>query len=131
MSGAYRRIGTVELGSRSGGDQLEVEVDPSVVSLRGLIGKDLLAMGVLAGAGWDRYGGDGRISVPGAEAVGSGLESERWLYFVGASFNLLLLQLSAEGGWAGGFDEVPGRARGGYDPTSGSFFLSLAGRLTL
>jgi hypothetical protein len=58
-------------------------------------------------------------------------ETTRTLYFGGASLNLLLLQLSTEVGWAGGFDPLAARHPDGYDPTDGSLFFSLAGRLTL
>ena len=54
-----------------------------------------------------------------------------WLIFAFAAMNLLLLQLSAEGGWATGFESVSGRANAGYEPEDGSLFLSIAARLTL
>jgi hypothetical protein len=131
LSLAYRGIGELELGDRSGGDALEVSVDPSVTSLRGLIGKDLLALGVLAGVGWDRYASDALVVVPGPASASGDLDSGRLLLFGGVSVNLLLVQFSAEGGWAGGLDDLSGRPSSGYDPGDASLFLSVAGRLTL
>jgi hypothetical protein len=131
LSLARRSVGDVQLGDRAGGDRVQVELDPTVTSVRGVVGKDLLAVGVIAGMGWDEYASDVSIMVAGPGAAAAELESSRMLYFGGVSFNFLLLQLSAEGGWAGGFDAVPGRPAAGYDPGDGSLFLSLAGRLTL
>jgi hypothetical protein len=135
VSAARRGIGEVRLGERAAGDAVETRVDPSVTSLRGVVGKDLLAVGVLAGVGWDRYESDGTLAVSGPQGVAGqanldGLRSDRILYFGGASLNLLLLQFSIEGGWAGGLDG-PERPAGRYDPGSGTPFFALAGRLTL
>ena len=133
ISAARRWVGEVEVAS--GG--VVARVDPVVTSVRGVVGKDLLSLGFLAGVGWDRYASDGDLGFP-APCPGScsltsfeDLRSERVLFFGGASLNLLLLQLSAEGGWARGFEQPEGRSQGGYDPGSGTPFLSLAARLTL
>jgi hypothetical protein len=136
VSAAWRRVGDVQLGSRATGDAAEVQAGPTVKSVRAVVGKDLLSLGVLAGVGWDRYSGDGRITVSGASsAVGSatvdGFSSERKLIFGGLSLSMLVLQLSAEGGLARGFPAVPGGATTGYDSGASSFFFSAAGRLTL
>ena len=131
LSAAYRGVGELQLGDRTAGDAIQVVFDPSVTSLRALIGKDLLAFGVLAGVGWDRISSDASLTVAGPGAASGDVKSTRPLIFGGASVNLLLVQFSAEGGWAGGFDAVPGRSTSGYDPEDGSLFLSLAGRVTL
>lgn len=136
VSVAKRFLGETQLGSRGAGDALEVHLDPTVTSVRSVVGKDLLAFGVLAGLGWDRYSSDGSVVTPGTGAGVSvtevdGFSSERMLGFGGLSLSLLVLQLSAEAGWARGFDAVPGRASGGYDPEGSSMFLSVAARLTL
>ena len=52
------------------------------------------------------------------------------MYFAGASLSLLLLQLSLEAGWAGGFERVPGTAGDAFDSGGGSAFGSLAVRFT-
>jgi hypothetical protein len=114
-----------------------VDVDPTVTSARAVVGKDLLALGLLAGAGWDRYQGSGRLQMRpdlggccGADA--EDFQADRLLFFGGASLNFLVIQLAAEAGWARGFDDVAGRAAGGrYDPAAGSLFGNVALRLTL
>jgi hypothetical protein len=132
VSVARHGVGDLQLGDRAAGDVIQVDFDPGITSIRGVIGKDLLHLGILAGAGWDRYEGDGTLEVSGVSAVSvSGFTTTRRLYFGGASLNLLLLQLSAEAGWAGGLAPLAARHPGGYDPTGGSLFLSVAGRLTL
>ena len=110
---------------------------PTVTSVRATAGKDLLAFGILGGGGWERYQGSGRLSVwtePDgvfrSDPSADGFASDRTLVFGGLSYTLLVLQLSAEGGFASGWDAVAGRASDGYDPSSGSFFGSLAARLT-
>lgn len=136
VSVARRGVEAVRLGDRDAGDAMEIRVDPSITSLRGVVGKDLLAVGVLGGVGWDRYRSDPTLQVtdPGGSvgvATGDGFTSDRVLFFGGVSLSLLLLQLSTEIGWARGFEDVPGWPARGHDPGSGSLFLSAAARLTL
>lgn len=133
-------VGSVSLGDPTAGDRGRLTVDPAVTSIRAVAGKDLVGLGVLAGIGWDRFGGDAevvaRIPATATEPALEGRAStddfdpSRRVYFAGLSLNLLILQLSAEGGWASGYDAVPGRAAGGFDPTDGSLYGSLSVRLT-
>ncbi len=133
-------IGSASLGDVTAGDRGQVTVDPTVTSIRAVAGKDLVGLGVLAGVGWDRFGGDAAVlaripatvTEPAREGSAStdDFDPSRRVYFGGLSLNLLILQLSAEGGWASGLDGVPGRAAGGFDPTEGSLFGSLSVRLT-
>ena len=137
-----RWVGDLALGDFSAGDRMEADLDPTVTSVRALAGKDLLSLGILAGVGWDRYSSEGELRAEELEenefcaqscpvTPFEGFQSDRLLFFGGAALNLLLLQLSAEGGWAQGFDAPAGRPEGGYDPGDSSLFLSLTARLTL
>lgn len=134
VSVARRWAGDVVYGSVDTGGG-SVEVDPAVTSIRATVGKDLLSIGVLAGMGWDRY--SGRATVEAASESGTVLanvdqfHSSRRLLFGGAAMNFLVLQLSGEVGWAQGFDAVPGYYFEPYDPTSGTWYGSLAFRLTI
>jgi hypothetical protein len=133
---ARRNMSETRLGARVSGDAVEITVDPSVTSLRAVVGKDLLALGVVAGVGWDSYKSDGLLVVTGSGGAPrptevDGFSADRTLAFGGVSLSFLVLQLSAEGGLARGFGAVSGRPSGGYDPEGASFFLSIAGRLTL
>lgn len=139
LSAVQRWTGRVRLGSLDDGDAGEADFDLSTTSIRATAGKDLLGVGLLAGVGWDRYASDVRIAardarVAGAppllgEAAADGFSTSRTVVYGGASLNFLVLQLSAEGGWAAGYDPVAGRSDGGFDPEGGTPFGSVALRL--
>ena len=138
ISLARRSVGELGTGSFDESDVIRFTVRPTVWSARGVVGKDLLAIGVMAGAGWDRYSSDARLSItPSGPSTGrveveqDGLDSERVLLFGGLSFHRLILQLSAEGGWAQGFNALSGRGPEAYASEDGSLFFSAAVRLTL
>jgi len=135
VSFSRRMLGSVAYGSAEGPGGGEVEVDPSVTSVRATVGKDLLAVGLLLGMGWDHYSGSATIRAAtdgGIVSEGtSSFTSSRRLYFAGAAWNFLVLQLSAEAGWAGGFGAVTGYRGAPFDPTGGNFYGSMAFRLTI
>ena len=115
---------------------ISLEFDVVATSIRGLVGKDLLTVGLLAGIGWDRYGGDVRLEIEppageGGGAAGNDVSMERWLFFGGASWTSLILQLTGELGWAMGLDDVPDRGTAPFDPGAGSLFGTLSLRLTI
>ena len=133
-----RRAMTQAEWGRAGADQVSLSFKPTVTSVRAAAGKDLLAFGILGGWGWERYGGSATLSVRQTlgglvrtgEASSGDFTSDRQIFFGSLSYTFLVLQLSAEGGYASGWAEAPGRPGGGYDPTEGSLFGSVAGRLT-
>ena len=141
LSAYHRALGRSGFGSLEGGSPAEARFDLRVSSLRGVVGKDIRGAGFFAGAGWDRYRGDVGIRVTGwapgllepvetASATGD-LSSERRLFFLGGSLTYVILQISAEGGWAQGFGtELPDRVAGDFDPHAPSWFGSLALRVT-
>lgn len=121
------------------GGTLRLHLDEVVTtSLRLVVGKELMIGGLLAGAGWDRYGtGSGEMAW-GAPVLGTpppptsidDFDSSRLLFFGGWSRTFLILQFSGEVGWARGFgDETP--LFQGFDMGSSSFFGSLSLRLTI
>ena len=104
-------------------------LDPSVTSVRATVGKDLFAIGVMAGWGWDDYSSEASMRVTdgvgGFASVSGPLDATRHLYFVGASKQMGVLSwISVEGGWARGFEPVASYL-GDFDPTEGSVFASL------
>ncbi|MGD8320952.1 MAG: hypothetical protein PVJ02_10865 [Gemmatimonadota bacterium] len=130
-----RSIGAVQYGAldTGGGD---VTVDPAVTSIRATVGKDLLSVGLLAGVGWDRLGGSTTVHAltpegATAEASSSSFRQTRTLIFGGAAMNFLVLQLSAEAGWGRGFGAVTGYRGAPFDPGAGTFYGSVAFRLTI
>ncbi len=134
VSGYYRSLGNNGVGSVAHGAPAEARFDVSVSSFRAIAGKDLWGVGVAGGAGWDRYLGRTVVrAVSGAEVseAEGDLSSDRFLYFVSGTLTYVVLQASAELGWAQGFSsELPPGSAGGFDPSRGSTFGSLAFRLT-
>lgn len=134
VSVSRRDLAPIRYGGSAGSEGGSVDVDPTVTSVRATVGKDLLSVGVLAGMGWDWYGGTATLS-PGtassAAFFAEGFDHRRTLLFGGLSMNFLVLQLSAEMGWARGFSPVDGYRGAPFDATAGTPFGSLAFRLTL
>lgn len=123
-SGASRQDSNPETGS--------VTADPAATSIRATVGKDAGGVEVVGGFGWDGYSGD--VTIPDVLGPGSytgPVDGSRRLYFVGGSMTFsIVLAVSVEAGWAGGFDPVTGYA-GPFDPTTGSAFGSFTARLIL
>lgn len=130
VSVVQRFSGVVGLGETTGGDAVELLTDPSVRSLRVTVSKDLFALGVLAGVGWDDIASDTalRVSDGGAgSALSDGsLDASRKLYFVSVTKQLgVLTWMTVEGGWATGFDTLAGYT-GGFDPEGSTRFVSVS-----
>jgi len=134
VSVSQRLLGDIRLGSVDRGDRWGITIDPAVTSVRATVGKDFLAVGFLAGWGWDRYTGDVRLSLAdggGGQVTLDSFEATRTLLFGGASMNFLILQVSLEGGWARGFGAVPAYRAAPFDAAGGTFFAGAAMRLTI
>lgn len=137
VSAVRRHLGDVEWnGSGPAGSASVVLESPVATSVRATVGKDLLALGVSAGIGWERVESDGSFMPPmGTERGGpvpfSGYRTDRTLFFGGVTATFLVVQVHGEAGYASGFDPVEGRAAGAFDPSAGSVFVSLSARLIL
>jgi hypothetical protein len=148
VSGVYRhtsplRYGKVCVGlpgcGVGAGDQADFGLND--VSLRLTVGKRVGPVGLLGGAGWDRFaaedgsitysGNDGFEPLTGTRAVSP--RESRWSAFANVSKNILIGSAIAEAGWMSGGKAVAGYAPGanGYDPGRGTFFGSLALRFQL
>lgn len=134
LSVARRWHETVRTGHVEDGNPGELETDLEVTSLRAMLGKNWFVVGLMAGAGWDRYEGEATVSATGGVddpgAVSGRLASERTVCFVSAWYNFLISQLSAEVGVADGVSDPFDVRSGGYDPAGRSWFASLAVRVT-
>lgn len=132
VSLTHRNVAPVRYGDPLAAGGGAVEADASVTSVRATVGKDLLSVGLLAGLGWDRYAGSVELLPSGMPAVSeSSFTHSRRLWFGGASMNFLILQLSAEAGWAQGPGVVAGYRGAPFDPDRGSAYGSVAFRLTI
>lgn len=136
VSAVRRWHGAVRAGALSAGHAGELEADLTATSFRATLGKNWFVVGVMAGAGWDRYEGDAHISArqggtgPAASAEGP-VRAGRAVYFASAWYNFLISQLSLEAGVAeGAADPFPDRV-GAFDPAARTWFASAALRVTL
>ncbi len=126
--------GKVELSGGSMGLGA-AEVESTTTSFRGTVGKDFMAMGVLAGIGWDRISSEGLLRarpLPGSTSTGdvvsrfSGLDTDQTMLFVGLSRTILVAQMGLEAGWAEGQET----RSTGFDPLGSALYVSFSLRLT-
>ena len=135
VSVARRIFGESSYGDLLTGDLVGVAVDPAVTSIRAMVSKDLFAVELLAGFGWDDFSGDTTLEVTdgvgGVVTVTGPVEGSRELFFASASMTFsLVFSLTVEGGWAGGLSPVPAYVAD-HDPSGGTGFASLSARLVL
>jgi len=142
ISGMHYRMGRVLYGDlESAGAQTSLR--PRATSLRAIVGKDLLTVGVSGGLGWDRYGGSSRIEarvpqggIPGGAVLsGSGgpedLRLSRRYLFVGANFTWVVAQVAGEVVWAGGTSPLPtAEGTSPYRPGGRELQGTLSARIT-
>lgn len=135
VSVARRFFGESAYGELADGDVAGVVVDPAVTSVRAMVSKDLFAVEVMAGFGWDEFSADATLEAPdgsgGTVAVTGPMSGSRRLVFGSASMTFsLFLSLTVEGGWAGGLSPIPAYV-GEHDPSGGTGFASFSARLVL
>jgi hypothetical protein len=148
LSGMVRHVGPIRYGKRCVGlpadcSGLDGEAAFGVddFSARLTVGKRVGPVGLLGGAGWDRFstthGVIGYRGIGGIEptnvTVDADAHDSRWSAFANLSYGLPLGSLVAEGGWMSGGSAVDGYSPGssGYDPGQGTFFGSIALRVQL
>lgn len=108
------------------------DLEVTTHSFRAVVGKDLLAVGLLAGAGWDSYSASGTFGFGGGPDLSAdGFDVSRALFFGQANLTYLILQLSLEGGWASGLDPLATPYSGSHDPGSGTAFAAVSLRITI
>jgi len=103
LSTMAHRGGELSAGTPGGG-VAGIDLRPTVLSSRIIVGKDLLALGLAAGAGLDRVRGEGRIqsdTPAGVQATSwEALRMERRYLFLGANFTWIVAQFAGELAWA-------------------------------
>ena len=110
-----------------------VSAEPRITSLRATVGKDLIAVGIILGAGLDLYGADARYAMGGERSAGR-FSGSRNNYFFGLAHNFLFVQVSAEAGFAGileSVDEYTAHNQLSQVMNGGALFADIAIRLTI
>jgi hypothetical protein len=137
LSAARRWMGSTSIGDLDASNPAEAGFDLEVTSIRGIVGKDFYGVGLLAGLGWDRLGGDAtlraRTSPTGPETLASttDLSSKRLVYFLGGSMTFLIAQISGEIGFSDPRSQALAlEPDGGRRPSGRVIFGSLGFRLT-
>ncbi|HEX8243267.1 MAG TPA: hypothetical protein VF541_07220 [Longimicrobium sp.] len=144
VSAMYRRVGEARYGTPCTSEPCsplatvgEAEFGVRDVSGRVTVGKRVARVGLVAGAGYDRFtstGGRFTFTDPASSTTQERRVSDgRWSLFGNLSLPLMVGAVTLEGGWmSGGGDPVPGYpADAAYDPGTGTLFGSLALRLSL
>jgi hypothetical protein len=137
---------TLEQGSctgsgdgRADGDAGEFSFNLDNISLRAIVSKRVLLLGLAAGVGYDRWESDISFGFRAPRdprffrASGLELSSRRWSAFANGVLSLPFVALAAEAGWLEGGAALAGfdPSRSGFDPRSGLWFGSLGVRLSL
>jgi len=131
VSVTRRFAGILQYGDTGLGSPAQTQLDPAVTSVKATIGKDLFAFGVMAGVGWDDYSAETSLvasdGAGGFVSVDGSVDASRRTYFAGLSKQIAVVSwISAEVGWANGFDPVS--VSGATSPDPGS---TLYARLAL
>ncbi len=101
-------------------------------SVRATVGRELMALGIQVGLGWDRATADGTMQPAGggSSVAFEGLAADRTLFFGGVTFTRLVTQFHGELAYASGYEARADGAGGDrYDPTGGSLLATLTFRI--
>jgi hypothetical protein len=131
ISAMRRHVPRLTYGDVEAGDEFRYSVDLQATNLRLVASKQLAALQLAAGIGWDRYTGDAEIelrSAPNAP-VGLDLRESRTLAFVNAGLDLAAVSIVGEAGYQGGRDQELSTEFEDYDTRDGKFFAGLGLRL--
>jgi hypothetical protein len=132
VSAAYRSLGALSRGDRDlARTDAHMRLDAqSVTSLRAVVGKRVLGVGLTGGVGHDRFRSDATLRIRDGSAIREltqdGLVQRRTSAFGSASLTYMILNLSAELGWQAGGD-----AAGGTKLGRGGLFGGVAARLAI
>jgi hypothetical protein len=131
VSAMRRHIPTLAYGDLEDGDEFRYGVDLKATNLRLVASKQLAALQLAAGVGWDRYTGDASIQLqdhPGTRAA-LDLKESRTLAFINAGLDLAAVSLVGEAGYQSGREQELSTEFEDYDTTDGKFFLGFGLRV--
>ena len=131
VSAMRRHVPRLAYGDVEAGDEFRYAVDLQATNLRLVASKQLAAVQVAAGIGWDRYTGEAEVrlrSAPDAP-VGRDLKESRTLAFINAGLDLAAVSIVGEAGYQSGREQALSTDFEDYDTTGGTFFAGLGLRL--
>jgi hypothetical protein len=134
VSAMRRDLPTITYGDVAAGDEFQYAVNLRATNLRLVASKQLTALDLAAGLGWDKYTGDALIGVDaalGAPAVPVELSNSRVLVFANVGLALGVAHLVAEGGYLGGRNQELTTDFEDVDTTDGQLFAGLGLRVGL
>lgn len=143
LSATYHRAGEIEYGN-TGANGGTVGMRLRARSLRAVVGKDLLAVGISAGAGWDEYTASARITARGSlelpsappeleERAAGPVDSvvRKRYVFGGANLTWLVAQLAGEVAWVWESSSAPSiEGSGPYRPGEMELLGAVTVRIT-
>lgn len=129
-----RDIPRIIYGSLDEGDEFQYGVNLHATNLRLTVGKQLGVLGVAGGVGWDKYTGEGSISVPAGpqpQQLKFGLSTSRATIFLDAGLGLGVAAITGEAGYQTGKDQDLSTDFEDFDTTKGKFYAGLGLRVGL
>jgi hypothetical protein len=129
-----RDIPRITYGDIDGGDEFQYAVNLHATNLRLTVGKQLGLLGLAGGVGWDKYTGNGSISVPAGpqpEQLTFGLNTSRATIFLDAGLGLGVAAITGEAGYQTGKDQHLSTDFEDFDTTKGKFYAGLGLRVGL
>jgi hypothetical protein len=132
VSAMRRHVPRLAYGDVEAGDEFRYAVDLQATNLRLVASKQLAALQLAAGVGWDRYTGDAEIQLRSGPdpLVAIELRQSRTLAFINAGLDLAAISIIGEAGYQGGRDQELSTEFEDYDTTDGTFFAGLGLRLS-
>lgn len=132
VSAMRRHIPRIAYGDLDQGDQFRYGVDLTATNLRVVASKQLAALQLAAGLGWDRYTGDADVEIADDPSgrIELELEESRTMAFVNAGLDLAALSLVGEAGYQSGRDQELSTDFEDFDTKSGKFFAGFGLRLS-
>jgi hypothetical protein len=130
-----RNIPQISYGDISGSDQFSYAVDLHATNLRLVASKQLVALDLAAGLGWDKYTGDALIrfrdpiTLTTQPDVPLELNNTRVLGFLNAGVSLSMVRLTGEIGYQAGKDQDLTTDFEDFDTTKGKLFAGLGLRV--
>lgn len=126
-----RHVPRLAYGDLDEGDEFRYGVDLRATNLRLVASKQLAALQLAAGVGWDRYTGDAEIRLRDGPdpIVDLELRESRTLAFINAGVDLATVSLVGEAGYQSGRDQELSTEFEDSDITDGKFFAGLGLRL--